>query len=146
MKKKKFFYCKDKYGLVHLPLPKTDAELEVISFAYFKKTLHLSELRLGFYRVKEPYNSYHNENWEYSETNIEGYDHSRAFWNWVCGVLTCGGIGGVSYGSFSERGHKHKLRLKKWINNRQDGTNYLRKPFKRLAERVGFQREQNDSR
>ena len=144
--RKRTFKYEDTYNLLRMPLPETDAELEVASFAYFGKALHLSILRLSSYDVKEPYDSYHGDGWPFDETSCEGYDHSAAFWNWVCGDRTCGGIAANSYGQFKRGGHRHQLRLKRWITNRQKGTNYLRKPFKRLAQSVGFGREQNDSR
>lgn len=149
MKKKSFLhYSRDK-SFVRMPLPETDAELEVITQQYFGKPLHLRDLTCsGSYRVKEPYNDYHGKEWSFSQGSIKGYDHSRKFWDYVCGKLHCGGISFYSYGQFlfSERGYRHQKRICKWVSNRKMQANYLRTPFKRLAGSLGCQREQNNSR
>jgi hypothetical protein len=125
--------------LYRMPLPETDAELEVLTYAYFGKALHLSVLsHYGRYEVKEDYNSYHGKGWKFSECNTDGYDYSGRFWCTVIGEVTCGGIARASYGAYKLQGWRQRKRIHRWIRNRKTGINYLRKPFLRLAEKTRF--------
>lgn len=135
----------DRYFSLHrdkfhrMPLPETDAELEVLTYAYFGKALHLSVLsHYGNYEVKEDYNSYHGKGWKFPRKNLDGYDYSREFWCTVIGEVICGGIARASYGACKLQGWRQKKRIHRWIRNRKTESNYLRKPFLRLAEKIGF--------
>lgn len=127
--------------LKHAPRPTNDKELEILTQWYFGKQLH-ADFRIygdsGQYQIKETYNSYHGNGYEFSECCIHGYDHSWHFWRHVFGTLTCGGIAAYSYGQFKIQGHRNKARLDAWQKSRRtEGDSFVRPAFVRLAHGVG---------
>lgn len=137
--------------LKKLPKPRCDSELAVITKIYFGAELSLYRLDCfgegASYEVKQDYNSYHGEGFEYGKNCIHGYDHSSNFWKWAIGNTTCGGIARASYAQVKVFGHRNKQRIKYWIESRRGKqTNYLRAPFVRLAAQYRERREQTDSR
>ena len=132
---------KTRDGLLLCPLPQNDAELEVLSRAYFGVPLHLSSLSCwngyGSYQVKEKYNDYHGAGFQYSQFDIDGYNHSGLFWRSVIGRLTCGGIATHSYGQVKVINHRQAKRLERWIDSRRNKeSGRLLKPFVRLANQL----------
>lgn len=129
-----------------MPKPSNPAELEVLSMWYFGVPLHLSKLNIypsGFneeaiggaqYEVRELYNSYHGKGFNFGSGSIDGYDYSAAFWEYVIGPLTCGGIAGHSYGQTNTYGFRDHKRLQKFSEYlRRNESGRLRKAFERLA-------------
>ena len=126
------------HGFVSVPRPRSDAELALLSMAYFGKALHLRDLSVydisASYRVDEDYNSYHGAGFRYDETDTKGYDSSRRFWEHVIGALHTGGIAGVSYGQVRINGYRQKKRLQKWeCDRRRKDSSSVRTPFTRLV-------------
>lgn len=141
--------------VLDMPLPKNDAELEILTEIYFGVKLHLSKLSAYpvekrpdepllahlsvHYQVKEQYSDYHGEGFDYSEYCGIGYNHSGLFWRTVLGVLSCGGIAGHSYGQTRSFGHRDKKRIENWIcSRREEGPCKARKSFVRLAQKHGL--------
>jgi len=124
------------------PLPRNDAELEVVTLAHFGVALHLSTLSVwqdtGNFKVAESYDSYHGEGFQFSRGDPCGYNDSGNFWRMIFGRIDCGGIGRASHGQFKIVGHRQRKRLEHWQNSRRKGgVDQLRPPFVRLARRVG---------
>lgn len=141
--------------IVNPPLPASDAELEILSSAFFTRPLHLSKLRVvrlyrsdkgdiysAEYEVREKFNSYDPLPWV-GETWGK-YDFDEAFWRRVIGRLTCGGVAGHSYGQVRGRGYRQMKRLQTWALERDGtgGSSTVRPQFKRLAARLRELREQ----
>lgn len=127
--------------LIGKPKPVSDDELAILSNWYFGKPLHVDfdfYTESGSYKVIEKYNDYHGKGYEFGECCIHGYHHSRAFWNFVFGVLYCGGIASSSYGQFRANSERDKKRLMRWKDSRKanTGSGRIRKPFARLAEQL----------
>jgi hypothetical protein len=131
-----------------VPKPQTDAELEILSSIYFCKALH-AEFRIwpstgnwagsGYYKIKEPYNSYHGTGFEYECRSCVGYDKSAVFWDFVFGELYCGGIAGHSYGQFRTQSYRDMKRLMRWKDSRSSGdSGRVRQAFARLAKQHGL--------
>jgi hypothetical protein len=126
-----------------MPRPSNPSELEVLSYWYFGKALHLSRLDICgasvSYAVREEYNSYHGNKWLHMCGCIDGYDYSARFWNFVIGILTCGGIAGHSYGQARVIGYRNALRLNRfseYLRKKESGR--LRRPYERLAQQLGL--------
>lgn len=147
-----------------VPLPRNDAEFEVVSEYVFGKKLHLSGLNVngrekregnkignGSYRVTEIYDSYADYAFE-SKVGLGQYNLNRVFLDTVFGELGTGGIALHAYGSFDIRGYRNLKRLKAWENSRQkdsklgSGLSGLRSQFVRLAAQIRERRQQSDSR
>lgn len=141
--------------VLDIPLPRNDAELEILSEIYFGVKLRLSRLSGGIvkkrpdepllehlsvsYTVEQPYNDYHGNGFDYSEGCIIGYDHSRLFWRTVVGNLFCGGIATHSYGQTRVFGHRKIKNIEEWISSRRKkGLCKPRKSFVRLAQEHGL--------
>lgn len=133
-----------RYGMAKLdmPLPSSDAELQVLSHIYFGLPLKAKFSVLGKsgrYEIEQLYNSYHGEGFAYGKCCIIGYDHSRIFWGTVFGPLICGGIASRSYGQFHVRSHRHRRRLERWLKRVRNGQgDHLSRPFARLAQAYGL--------
>jgi hypothetical protein len=132
-------YCPKKGECLIIPLPNCDAELEIVSEIYFKIPLHLSRLDRNSYKVRERYDDYHGNGWQFSTYSIAGYDHSELFWKTICGDLYCGGIASHSYGQFKINSKRHEKRIQHWINSRRGKKpDTVRTPLVRLAQKYGL--------
>lgn len=132
-----------------MPKPGCSAELEVLSQWYFGVPLHFSKLYVhggwapaadagATYEVAEPYNSYHGDGFLFGKNCIKGYDYSGAFWQYVVGNMSCGGIASHSYGQVNVFGHRDVARLRAFESFlRQKKPGRLRKAFERLAREQG---------
>lgn len=129
---------------IKMPLPQSVEELEILTEWYFGKPLHFRFLRVGYYKVEESYNSYHGPGFAFDFSCTKGYDHSRDFWNQVCGPLSCGGIAVRSYGQFNCRSYRGKKRIEKFWVNSGKGSSSIRPQFARLAARLREQKEQRN--
>jgi len=141
-------------NFIGIPKPRSDAELEILSELYFGVPLHLSSLGAygskASYKVAELYDSYHGKGFEQNtdgEHRTGGYDHSKYFWEYVCGKLYCGGVAGCSYGQTHLKSYRDMRRLQEWVDSRRrNDSGRIRKPFARLALRLREEREQANSR
>ncbi len=142
---------RQKYGLFRMPQPANDAEFAILSEWYFGMPLSVRDLRVGYYKIEQSYNSYHGKGFAYHSCSLGGYDHSRALMNFVFGILGTGGTAEVAYGSTMPHGHRHAKRLQRWVRDRTAIGRGAKgsppsKPFKRLAGRIlRARREQTEA-
>ena len=128
------YYNWGKFLAETFPKPANDAELAIVSKIFFGVPLSFESLSDRSYKVRELYTSYHNEGFAFSSYSLEGYDRSAAFWKWVCGPLSCGGIASTNYGSFTPITHRDKARLSRWqVSRRTEKGRTPRPMFVRLA-------------
>ena len=112
-----------------LPLPQSDAELEILTEYYFGTPLHLEKLTVRSYRVKEIFDDY--------DLFKGNYDAHGVFWDWALVKLTCGGTAAQSYGQFDCRGYRHRRRLERWIcSRRQKDSRSVRPTFAKVSQVV----------
>lgn len=130
---------------LNIPLPNNAKELEIVSEYIFGTPLHLSRLDVyegASYEVKEYHNDYYDNKFNMASHN-SCYEVDAFFWKTIIGGLRCGGIGGHSYGQTEIIGYRNKKRLQRLsFSLRNEGANYIRKPFARLAEHIRVRREQ----
>ncbi len=129
-------------NLRRVPKPRNDAELAALTAWYFGVPLSLRRLDVrdsyASYEVEQDYSAYQGNGFQFGKGCLRGYDNSAAFWRFVIGRLTCGGIARASYGQTSVSGWRNQRRLLAWTKSRRakDGSP-VRRAFVRLALAVG---------
>ena len=122
-------------ALYGLPKPETDLELSVLTEFFYGIKIRVKTLYCYYYEILQPYDEY--------KKYAPNYDTS--LWVYVFGKTNCGGTAESQYASFDIKGYRHSKRIQKWIKNRENKINYLRRPFQRLADqKKGSEISSND--